>query len=107
MLSLSLVWSPNCAYATVLIYFIVFTVPSVVLGASLAALIAASSVNRKRAAVILAGIVVAISGVIYDHGLHPQFITDNHVFGGVPGPIYDEAIRWVPSFDGLGLQEIA
>src|SRR5690625_1721443 len=53
MLSLSLVWAPNCAYATGLIYFIVFTVPSVVLGASLAALIAASSVSRKRAAFIL------------------------------------------------------
>lgn len=98
MLSLSLVWAPNCAYATGLIYFIVFTVPSVVLGASLAALIAASSVSRKRAAFILAGIVIAIGGVIYDLGLHPQFFTHNHVFGGVLGPIYEEDIRWRPSY---------
>lgn len=98
MLSLSLVWAPNCAYATGFAYFLVFAVPSVVLGASLAALIAASSVSRKRAVFILTGLAVMIGGVMYDLGLHPQFFTHNHVFGGVLGPIYEEDIRWRPSY---------
>jgi hypothetical protein len=51
-------------------------------------------------------VVISLAGPLYDLGLHPQFYTYNHVFGGVLGPIYDEqlAIRWgLFAFRGLTL----
>ena len=106
LLSVSLLWAPNCAYGTGLVYFLAFTVPSVVLGVSLAALVAASAVKRRRAVFILAGLAIAIGGVVYDLGLHPQFFTYNHVFGGVLGPIYEEDIRWRPGYGWFRLLTI-
>jgi tetratricopeptide (TPR) repeat protein len=52
------------------------------------------------------GVLVAVGGPLYDLGLHPQFYTYNHVFGGVLGPIYDEQLAVRPglfAFRGLTL----
>ncbi len=96
MLTATLVWAPNCAYGTGLVYFIFFVAPSAVFGVSIAFLIRQTRIRRGRLTLILVGLLIAIGGVVYDLGFHPQFFTLNHVFGGVMGPIYDEEFdfRW-------------
>ncbi len=96
LLTITVVATPNCAYVTGLVYFVLFTVPSAVLGVSVSYLVSSLGVSRPRLAVIFIGLLISVAGPIYDLGLHPQFYTFNHVFGGVMGPIYDEEFdfRW-------------
>ena len=108
MLTVSRLWAPNCAYATGLLFFALFpgiTVPfAVAVAAALTHLV--NGRRRQTALLILAGGAIAIAGPIYDLGLHPQFYTYNHVFGGVLGPIYDEQLALRPGlfvFRGLTL----
>ncbi|MFW5955264.1 MAG: tetratricopeptide repeat protein [Rhodothermales bacterium] len=92
LLSVSLVWAPNCAYWSGLAFFGLFTIPSVLLGVSLAYLIKHLAGRRGRRYFVLSGIAIVLFGVAYDLAFHPQFFTYNHVFGGVLGPLYDEEI---------------
>lgn len=96
LLTVTLLWAPNCGYATGLVYFLLFTAPSVVLGTSIAFLIRQADIRTGRSLFILSGLAIGIGGVVYDLGLHPQFYTLNHIFGGVMAPIYDEEFdfRW-------------
>lgn len=104
LLTVSLAWAPNCAYATGLLFFVLFPVVSVVLGVAVG--FAASPGRRGRVVVVGAGVAVLMLGPLYDLGLHPQFYTYNHVFGGVLGPVYDEELalrRGLFAFRGLTL----
>ncbi len=106
LLTLSLLWRPNCGYGQGLLLFAVFTVPSVALAVALAFALDAMQVAWRRTAFVAIGLAVAVVPVLYDLGLHPQFYTYNHVWGGVLGPIYDEELAVRPGlfwFRGLTL----
>jgi hypothetical protein len=95
-LTAATLWVPNCAYATGLMVYALF--PGVTVLFATAAAYAATgllpSSRWARAVVVGGGLAVAAGGPAYDLGLHPQFYTYNHVFGGVLGPIYDEQLAF-------------
>ena len=95
LLTVTLLWTPNCAYAQGLMLFVLFAGGSVALAVALAYALAGTRRRRKKTIFALIGLAVLALTPLYDLGLHPQFYVYNHVFGGVLGPIYDEepAIR--------------
>lgn len=92
LLTFTLLWQPNCSYGQGLLFFLLFTLPSVWLAVALAFFLDAAGIAFKKTAIVLAGLLLALGGVIFDLGFHAQFFTYNHVFGGVLGPIYDEEL---------------
>ncbi|HHP7236979.1 MAG TPA: type IV pilus biogenesis/stability protein PilW [Longibacter sp.] len=92
LLTVAMLWAPNCAYLTGVGLYLLFVPVSAVLGGAVAYGITASSTGRPVVRVALVGLVVMMAGPVYDLGFHPQFFTYNHVFGGVLGPIYDEQL---------------
>jgi tetratricopeptide (TPR) repeat protein len=106
LLTLSLLWRPNCGYLQGLLLFVVFAVPSVGLSVCMAYALEASQLRYARLLFILAGLATAVLPVLFDLALHPQFYTYNHVWGGFLGPIYDEELAIRPGlffFRGLTL----
>ena len=105
-LTVSMLWAPNCAYRTGLLFFALFPVISVGASVSLAYLLTGLPLQRPRVWLVGLGVAVAVGGPLVDIGLHPQFYTYNHVFGGVLGPMYDEQLAMRPGlfvFRGLTL----
>lgn len=96
LLTLSLLWRPNCGYLQGLGLFTLFTVPSVVLAVALAWALDAAGWRRRGLWFGLVGLAVATLPVLWDVGLHPQAYTYNHVWGGVLGPVYDEELAVRP-----------
>jgi hypothetical protein len=106
LMTIPVVWSPNCSYPTGLLFFVLFPVVSAVLACSVASLLHALEVPRSNTVFLAIAIGVAIFPPLYDIGLHPQLYTYNHVFGGILGPIYDEQLSIRPglfAFRGLSL----
>lgn len=104
LLTVAMLWAPNCGYAQGLLFFVLFPVVTVGLAVAIAYMLAGLRGRRTRLWFVLLGIALVVLGPIYDLGLHPQFYTYNHVFGGVLGPIYDEALVLRPGlfvFRGL------
>ena len=95
LLTVTLLWTPNCGYAQGLMLFALFAGGSVALAVALAYALSGTPWRRKKTTFVLVGLAVLVLTPLYDLGLHPQFYHYNHVFGGVLGPIYDEepAIR--------------
>ena len=93
LLTISLLWRENCDYFRGLAFYLIFVPASTVFGVSLAYLTFHVLARFKRTLFIVAGLCIALSGVLFDIGFHPQFFTYNHVFGGVMGPIYDEELQ--------------
>ncbi len=91
-LTLSLLWRPNCGYATGLLLFALFPPVTVAFAVSLAYAVAGRVRKGGAALIVGAGVLIAAVGPVYDIGFFPQFYTYNHVFGGVLGPIYDEEL---------------
>ena len=96
LLTATLLWRPNCAYATGLGLFLTLVPPSTVLAVALAYALTGTRWRGPRASVVAVGLAVAVGGVVADLGVHPQLFTYNHVFGGVLGPIYDEELAIRP-----------
>ncbi len=96
LLTLSLVWTPNCGYFQGLAFFVLFAVAGIPLAVSLAFAVNALKVRFKRTLFVVAGVSIALCTLVYDLFLHPQFFVYNHVFGGVLGPIYDEELTIRP-----------
>ena len=92
LLTTSLIWAPNCGYVQGLLFYLLFPVITVIFSVGVAFVIAESRVRRKRTLLIGIGVIIVIFTPLYDIGLHPQFYVYNHVFGGILGPIYDEAL---------------
>ncbi|MEM1042044.1 MAG: hypothetical protein AAGI91_05385 [Bacteroidota bacterium] len=106
LLTVSLLWRPNCGYAQGFGLFLLFAVPSVALAVALVFALDAVGWRRRALWFVLVGLGVAALPVVWDLGLHPQFYTYNHVWGGVLGPIYDEELAVRPGlfwFRGLTL----
>ena len=96
LLTVSLLWRPNCGYALGLALFLTLVPPSVLFGLGLAYAATGVDVRMPRVTLALAVLVIAGVGVGYDLGLHPQLFTYSSVFGGVLGPIYDEELAVRP-----------
>lgn len=99
-------WQPACALGPGLLFFGLFVPVSVTFGVALAYVLTARPGRDPRLLFVLLGVGLGVGGVLYDLGLHPQFYTYNHVFGGVLGPIYDETLAVRPGlfvFRGLTL----
>ncbi|MGI9175905.1 MAG: hypothetical protein ACR2GR_11365, partial [Rhodothermales bacterium] len=106
LLTLSLLWRPNCGYLQGLLFFALFPVISVMLAVALAFALSAMPWRRKKMLFCGIGGAIMLFAPLYDLGLHPQFYVYNHVFGGVLGPIYDEELALRPGlfwFRGLTL----
>jgi hypothetical protein len=105
-LTVSTLWAPNCAYLTGLGVYLLFPGVTVLFAVALAYALDATGWTGTRWMLGAVGLGVAVLGPLYDLGLHPQFYTYNHVFGGVLGPIYDEQLAVRPGlfvFRGLTL----
>jgi len=92
LLTLTLLWVPNCGYGQGVLLYLLFPVVSVVLAVALAYAISGTRWRFKKTGLVLVGLAVVLLTPLYDLGLHPQFYVYNHVFGGVLGPIYDEEL---------------
>ncbi|MFB6230614.1 MAG: hypothetical protein ABEL04_05600 [Salinibacter sp.] len=106
VLTLAQLWAPNCTYAQGLLFYALFPGVTVVLAVALAYALEGTHWARPGLAFGMIGGLIVLGGPLYDLGLHPQFYTYNHVFGGVLGPIYDEQLAVRPglfAFRGLTL----
>ncbi|MDX1547500.1 MAG: hypothetical protein R3247_10955, partial [Rhodothermales bacterium] len=106
MLTVAALWAPNCAYGQGLLFFLLYAPVSVALAVGGAYALSATPWTRQGVLFVGIGLAVMGLGPLYDLGLHPQFYTYNHVFGGVLGPIYDEELVVRPgllAFRGLTL----
>lgn len=106
ILTLAQLWAPNCTFLQGLLFFGLFPVVTVVFAVSVAYALTGTNLARPGLVLVVLGILIALGGPLYDLGLHPQFYTYNHVFGGVLGPIYDEQLAVRPglfAFRGLTL----
>lgn len=92
MLTIAQLWAPNCTFGQGLLFYGLF--PGITVVFSVALAYALQGLNLFRPRLVLAGIggLLIVGGPLYDLGLHPQFYTYNHVFGGILGPIYDEQL---------------
>lgn len=94
VLTLAQLWAPNCTYLRGLLFYVLFPGVTVVFAGSLAYALRGMNLSRQLSRLVLSGLggLIVVGGPLYDLGLHPQFYTYNHVFGGVLGPIYDEQL---------------
>ena len=125
MLTVSVLWAPNCGYVQGLGLFLLFVPLSAIFGTAIAYALtglgtARSTFTRspdvatpsptRRGWLIAVGIVVMAGGLVFDYAFHPQFFSYNHVFGGILGPIYDEQLAIRPGlfwFRGMTVLWIA
>lgn len=96
LLTVSMLWQPNCDYARGLLFFLIFPPVTVVFAVSTARLLQGLPIRRKRTWLVAVGLLLIVLPPLYDVGIHPQFYTYNHVFGGFLGPIYDEQLSVRP-----------
>ncbi|NBB86499.1 MAG: hypothetical protein GVY12_09850 [Bacteroidetes bacterium] len=85
-------WTPVCGLMQGLLFWALFPLTTVIFAVAVAYALTGWRPTRARWYLCGAGLALIIAGPIYDLGLHPQFYTYNHVFGGVLGPIYDETL---------------
>lgn len=106
LLTLSLLWVPNCDYLRGLLFFGLFPGLTVVFAVSGAYALSGTGWRFQKTILGGLGVGIALVGLLYDLGFHPQFYTYNHVFGGILGPIYDEELavrKGIFTFRGLTL----
>ena len=96
LLTVSLLWRPNCGYALGLALFLTLVPPSVLFGLGLAYAATGFGLRMPRTTLALAVLGIAGAGAGLDLALHPQLFTYSSVFGGVLGPIYDEELAVRP-----------
>lgn len=111
MLTVSVLWAPNCGYVQGLGLFLLFVPLSTAFGTAVAYLLtgigtarlaltrspdAATPSPTRHSWLIGVGIVVMVGGLVFDYAFHSQFFSYNHVFGGILGPIYDEQLAIRP-----------
>lgn len=91
-------WRTHCDLVAGFGYFLLFPLCSALFAVALAYWLTGRRARYVLLQFLGIGIALMILGPLYDLGLHPQFYTYNHVFGGVLGPIYD---RFLPFRPGL------
>jgi hypothetical protein len=106
LFGVAFLWTPVCGPVQGLLFWALFPLITVVLAVAVAYALTSWRPALARWYLCGTGLALLIAGPIYDLGLHPQFYTYNHVFGGVLGPIYDETLALRPGlfwFRGLTL----
>ena len=93
LLTLSMLWRPNCGYWQGLGLFLLLVPPSVLFGVGVGWAVPERWPGWTVALAVLA---VAVGGVLWDLLGHPQLFTYSAVFGGVLGPIYDSELAVRP-----------
>ena len=96
LLTVTVLWRPNCGIAQGALLFGLLVPPSLLLGVALGHALWAWGVRRPALWVVGVGLAVAAGGAAWDLLRHPQLFTYSHVFGGVLGPIYDEELAVRP-----------
>lgn len=87
-------------------FWILYPVPSVLLGYSLGRLFRLLPVAKGRFWVLGFLFIIAVGGLVAEFFTFPQVYFFNHVWGGWPGPVYDETVKVTGSlifFRGLTL----
>jgi len=102
LMSVSSLWAPNCDYVRGLLFFLLFAPVTVFFSVSLSELLVHSTRHPSRWLILL-GLGISLITPLFDVGLHPQFYTYNHVFGGILGPIYDSELVVRPGLFGFRL----
>ena len=87
----------GCFTADALGFWIFYPLPSVLFGAALGRLIRFFGLPRPGVMTVAALLLIAIGGWIISFYSLPQVTFFNHVWGGWPGPIYDEEVRFTGS----------
>ena len=91
-------WRTHCDVVAGAGYFLLFPLCSALFAVALAYWLTSRSTRYAVPRFLGIGLLIAAAGPLYDLGLHPQFYTYNHVFGGVLAPVYD---RFLPFRPGL------
>ena len=91
-----MLWAPNCGWMQGIGFFFLFPVVTTVFAVGVAAAARRLAPNRPGVLLVTLGLLTMGLGPLWDIGLHPQFYSYNHVFGGVLGPIYDEVLEVRP-----------
>lgn len=73
-------------------YWILYPIPSVFLGYSLGRLLRKWDIRYRRLLAVLILLFVAVGVLLVEFFNFPQVYFYNHVWGGWPGPIYDETV---------------
>ena len=73
LLTLTLLWVPNCGYGQGLVFYLLFAPVSVVLAVAVAYAVSGTRWRFKKTAFLLIGLAVALLTPLYDLGFHPQF----------------------------------
>lgn len=76
-----------------LAFWLLFPLPSVFFGYSIGRLLRAWNLPYRRMFTIVILVAVGIGIFLYELLTYPQVYFFNHVWGGWPGPIYDEVVR--------------
>lgn len=74
-------------------FWVLYPVPSVLFGYSLGRLFRLWDISYRRFWVAIILMVIAIGGLLIEFLTFPQVYFFNHVWGGWPGPIYDETVK--------------
>ncbi len=74
-------------------FWLLFPLPSVFFGFALGRLFQAWKLSHRRYLVVAVLLVISIGFFLYELLTYPQVYFFNHVWGGWPGPIYDETVR--------------
>lgn len=91
-------WRTHCDLLAGFGYFLLYPVSSALFATAVAYWLTSRSSRYAGWKLTGLGVFIVLAGPLYDLGLHPQFYTYNHVFGGVLAPIYD---RFLPFRPGL------
>jgi len=106
LFGIAFLWTPACGRLQGFVFWALFPLITVIFAVAVAYALTGWRPARARWYLWGAGLALLVAGPLYDLGLHPQFYTYNHVFGGVLGPIYDETLTLRPGlvwFRGLTL----
>lgn len=74
-------------------FWLLYPVPSVFFGSAIGRLFLKLKIVYSRLLTVLVLILIAIGGLLIEFYSFPQVYFFNHVWGGWPGPIYDETVE--------------
>ena len=83
----------GCLTMDGILFWLLFTIPSVLFGSAIGRLVRASSLTYKKLVTTFIILLVALGAFLIEFLTLPQVYFFNHVWGAWPGPIYDESVH--------------
>ncbi len=83
----------GCFSVDGLAFWLLFPLPSVFFGYSLGRLLRSWDISYRRLITVVVLVGIGLGIFLYEFFTYPQVYFFNHVWGGWPGPIYDETVR--------------